>query len=132
MHSDVIFFVSFFVTQKGANVLVKYLEEEGGSSLLAGGASLCYPNDPAASDKYMTTTFTGSVYNFILAMGLVLKFKQHANTFAVGGAKGIDAKAAMAARTLRAFDAAITVPAFGYPTIEDYFADCGSDKRRVL
>uniref|UniRef100_M8AK57 Embryogenesis-associated protein EMB8 n=1 Tax=Aegilops tauschii TaxID=37682 RepID=M8AK57_AEGTA len=57
-------------TSLGANILVKYLGEEGGSTPVAGAASICSPWDLLVTSRFISRKLVQRCYDKALAIGL--------------------------------------------------------------
>lgn len=108
----------------GANILVRYLGEEGDKTPLRAAVSLCNPFNLPVSDKNFEKGFN-RVYDVNLANSLRNIFKKHQHLF-----KGIvglyDPERAANAKTIRDFDDAITRVSFGFPSVDAYYAGSSS------
>lgn len=61
----------------GANVLVKYLGEEGVNTVIVGAAAICSPWDLLICDRYINRRLVQRVYDRALAIGLKGYAKMH-------------------------------------------------------
>lgn len=110
----------------GANILVRYIGQEGDHCTLSGAVSLCNPFDLVVADEDFHKGFN-NVYDKSLARGLRKIFKKHAPLFDdVGGEFNIP-KAANAT-TVRDFDDGLTRVSFGYRTVDEYYFDASSSR----
>lgn len=114
----------------GANILTNYAAEEGPGCALAGAVSMCNPFDLAACDAALAVPPFGPAYARSMGASLRRVFAPHAPLFArSAGGPGVDPGAAGAAATVRDFDAALTAPSFGFPSVDAYYAHAGSGQR---
>jgi predicted alpha/beta-fold hydrolase len=90
----------------GANILVRYLGQEGEHCPLSGAVSLCNPFDLVAADKDFHKGFN-NLYDKALARGLRKNIKKHAALFTnIGGEYNIPK--ATVAKSVRDFDDGLT------------------------
>jgi pimeloyl-ACP methyl ester carboxylesterase len=90
----------------GANILVRYLGQEGEHCPLSGAVSLCNPFDLVAADIDFHKGFN-NLYDKALARGLRKNIKKHAALFTnIGGEYNIPK--ATAAKSVRDFDDGLT------------------------
>ncbi|CAH0478861.1 unnamed protein product [Peronospora belbahrii] len=115
----------------GANVLVKYLGEEGYQTPLTGAISIGNPFElTICSTNFTTSLFNRWTYDKALNLNLRALFFNKSNA-----AKqfehfpGVDLKALQATRTVRDFDENLTKHVFHYDTVDDYYTDAGSVKK---
>jgi predicted alpha/beta-fold hydrolase len=64
-------------TSIGANILVKYLGEEGAATPVGAAAAVCSPWDLVVCDRFMSRKTIQKIYNMVLATGL----RQYANMY---------------------------------------------------
>lgn len=108
----------------GANILVRYIGQEGETCPLAGAVSLCNPFDLVIADEDFHKGFN-NVYDRSLARSLHKIFKKHASLFeCIGG--DYDILKAASAKTVRDFDDGLTRVSFGYKSVDDYYSDASS------
>ncbi|GBG76200.1 hypothetical protein CBR_g21949 [Chara braunii] len=108
----------------GANILIRYLGQEGSNTPLKGAVSLANPFDLVEADIDFGKGFN-RVYSNRLANVLGKIFRKHEALFeGIGGE--FDLVKARAARTVREFDEGLTRVSFGYRTVEDYYFDASS------
>jgi len=105
----------------GANILVKYLGEEGTESPIAVAVSVGNPWDllvvsRTISDFLMKILGRG-LTNLFQKAGLVERFSDH---------KDIDVKDVMSCTTVKEFDEAFIRRYYGYMTVGDYYRDASS------
>jgi len=110
----------------GANILIKYLAEEGQASPLSAAVSMCNPFDLSISDANFQVGFN-RIYDWNLAAALRRIMGDHGALW--NRAKGkFKPKVAQAARTIREFDDAITIHSFGWESTDQYYAASSSSK----
>ncbi|XP_038683198.1 uncharacterized protein LOC119983593 isoform X3 [Tripterygium wilfordii] len=69
-------------TSIGANILVKYLGEDGANVPLSGAAAVCSPWDLLVCDRFINRRLVQKLYNTVLAFGLQ-DFAQHCGLFEI-------------------------------------------------
>jgi uncharacterized protein len=107
----------------GGNVLLKYLGEESGDSLIRGAVAVSVPFELAAGSAALEATFVGRrLYGPYFLRKLRAKTRRKAGQL-VGRC---DVAGALRARTLRAFDEAATAPLHGFRDAADYYEQCSS------
>lgn len=108
----------------GGNVLLKLLGErtDGGRALLDAAAVVSVPFDLAAGERLLTASPMGRIYARYFLRSL--RTKVRAKAALLDGL--VDTTAALRARTLRAFDDALTAPLHGFADAADYYASCSS------
>ncbi|XP_002971512.2 embryogenesis-associated protein EMB8 [Selaginella moellendorffii] len=110
----------------GANILVRYLGQEGENCILSGAVSLCNPFDLVVADEDFRKGFN-NIYDKSLATSLRTIFRKHAALFEeIGGEYNIPLAAN--AKTVRQFDEGLTRVSFGYRSVDEYYADASSSK----
>ncbi|CAM6105672.1 unnamed protein product [Calypogeia fissa] len=103
----------------GANILVRYIGQEGDNCPLAGAVSLCNPFDLVLANTEFHKGFN-NVYNQNLASALTKIFAKHASVFeGIGGEFNVPLAAN--AKTVRDFDEGITRVSFGFKTVDEYY-----------
>ncbi|CAI7800401.1 unnamed protein product [Closterium sp. NIES-53] len=108
----------------GANILVRYLAQEGEEVPLSGAVSLCNPFDLVLADRNFHIGFN-NFYDQRLGSTLRGIYANHAPLFeGLGGEYDIDLVAR--AKTVRDFDVGLTRVSFGYPTVDAYYSDASS------
>jgi len=100
----------------GANILVKYLGEEGEETPLNGAVSISNPLDFKASSYYLEKM---PLYNAVLTKGCIRTFSKHAHIFSLN--EELELEAIYNCRRLRDFDASFTCKIFGYRTVDEYY-----------
>ncbi|CAI5534827.1 unnamed protein product [Closterium sp. Naga37s-1] len=110
----------------GANILVRYLGQEGEEVPLAGAISLCNPFDLLLADRNFHIGFN-NFYDQRLGSTLRGIYANHAPLFeGLGGEYDIELVAR--AKTVRDFDVGLTRVSFGYPTVDAYYSDASSSR----
>lgn len=108
----------------GANILVRYLGQEGSAAPLAGAASLCNPFDLVLSDQLFHVGFN-NIYDKALARQLRKIYAKHEALFEnIGGEYNLPM--AKKCQSVRQFDEGLTRVSFGYKTVDDYYYDASS------
>lgn len=102
----------------GGNVLLKWLGEQGGAAaaVIAAAASVCAPVDLTACGHHL-----GRGFNRIYTEYFLRTLKRSAALKLARFPGCVDAKRMLAARTLYAFDDAVTAPLHGFRGVEDYW-----------
>ena len=108
----------------GGNVLLKWLGENPGQSLVAAAAALSVPYDLAAGDRHMAS-FPSALYVRSFVKTLTPKAESLARRFPEAAAR-IDISRAGRAWTFREFDDAANAPLHGFADAADYYARCSS------
>jgi len=112
----------------GANILTRYLGEEGSSAPLAAAVSLCNPFNLEVANANLASGVR-HVYNLALGAKLRESTKQHAALFrGHPPPAGWDVDAALRGRTIGDYDRAITIHVFGFESLEAYYANSSSDE----
>ena len=108
----------------GGNVLLKWLGERGAAAgaLLRRAAAVSAPIDLAASGNALDSGFNQRAYTQLFLY--TLRAKALAMTMLHG--KLFDANRVAAARTLRAYDDAVTAPLHGFRDADDYWKRASS------
>lgn len=112
----------------GANILTRYLGEEGEATPVSAAVAMCNPFNLPLSDKNFHKGFN-RVYDANLARALRRIYAQHHALFeaaADAGAKPFQADLALRARSIREFDDAITRIAFDWPSVDAYYEGSSS------
>ncbi|GJP44105.1 hypothetical protein CLOM_g3509 [Closterium sp. NIES-68] len=109
-------------TSLGANILVKYLGEEGASGPIQAAVSIGNPWDLLICDRWMSRRTRQRVYNMAMATGLREFAKLHKDSFQ----HLVDVQHVMKARTIRQFDDRITRIVSNYETVDTYYRRCSS------
>ncbi|XP_058769985.1 embryogenesis-associated protein EMB8-like isoform X1 [Vicia villosa] len=106
----------------GANILVKYLGEEGENTPVAGAVAICSPWDLLITDRFITRAPVQKFYDKALTGGLQDFAKSHQPIFSrLGNWEGI-----MKAISIRDFDDHATRLFAKYETVDTYYRRCSS------
>ncbi|KAL6067948.1 medium-chain fatty acid ethyl ester synthase/esterase 2 [Balamuthia mandrillaris] len=105
----------------GANILVKYLGEEGEKTPLTAAASCSNPFDFLSAAKVLERR---TLYNRVLTAGCIQTFKRQLAIYSA--VPEIDVDAVINSVRLREFDDRLTRIIFGYDTVDDYYFDASS------
>ncbi|XP_062207606.1 uncharacterized protein LOC133909265 isoform X2 [Phragmites australis] len=109
-------------TSIGANILVKYLGEEGENTPLAGAASICSPWDLVVCDRFISRKLVQRCYDIALAIGLKGYAKLHQPVLArLANWEGIKKS-----RSIREFDHHATCIVAKFETVDSYYRRCSS------
>jgi predicted alpha/beta-fold hydrolase len=100
----------------GANIMLKYVGEEGENVLLSGAISVSNPLDFKASSFHLETM---PLYNAVLTKGCIGTFSRHAHIFAQH--EELEMEAIYQCWRLREFDRHFTCKIFGYATVDEYY-----------
>ena len=112
----------------GANILTRYLGEEGDGTPIQAAAVMCNPFDLTVSDQNFNRGFN-RIYDWNLAKALKKIYAKHHPLFLRAvekGMKAYDPDRALTAKTIRDFDDAITRISFGWPSVDEYYAKSSS------
>ncbi|KAJ2848720.1 hypothetical protein IWW36_003125 [Coemansia brasiliensis] len=109
----------------GANLITKYVGEQGSACLLSAAISVCNPYDLAASSDAIEvpTLRNKHVYTPAMLLGLMHLYRRHQKAIEAGPIK-FDTEAIANIKRLREFDDLITSRAFGYKDSTDYYTKC--------
>jgi len=108
----------------GANILVRYLGEEGEAAPLTAAVSLCNPFNLMLSDRTISRGFN-RIYDRRLADSLRGILSSHRQIFEQQESP-VDLEKALRCKSIREFDVAVTVPTFGWKSVDDYYAGSSS------
>lgn len=109
-------------TSIGANILVKYLGEEGENTPLAGATSICSPWDLLVCDRFINRKPVQRLYDRALAIGLKGYAQLHQTVLTrLANWDGI-----RSSRTVREFDNHATCLVAKYETVDTYYRHCSS------
>ncbi|KAI9085650.1 hypothetical protein K1719_032493 [Acacia pycnantha] len=109
-------------TSIGANVLVKYLGEEGENIPVAGAVAICSPWDLLIGDRFISRRLVQKLYDRALASGLQGYAKMHQTHFArLANWEGIEKSL-----SIRDFDDHATRVVGKYETVDTYYRRCSS------
>lgn len=111
----------------GANILVRYLGEEGRASPLVAAVSMCNPFDLVISNNHFEKGFN-RIYDLNLANSLKKIHMKHLRIWKGRNLheKGFDLPLAESCKTIREFDEAITIHSFGWPSVNEYYKGSSS------
>ncbi|KAJ2823871.1 hypothetical protein FBU31_004145 [Coemansia sp. 'formosensis'] len=106
----------------GANLVTKYVGEQGEHCPLDGAISVCNPYDLASSsDALEVPTFRNRhIYTPAMLMGLMKLYRRHRKIIETGPVE-LDVEAINGIRSIRQFDNLITAKLFGYKDATDYY-----------
>lgn len=109
----------------GANILTKYVCEEGDTCALIAAAVLANPWDLLQSCRVLNGGwFSRQIYAKTLAANLVRLFQKHKAAFA--NESNINFDELSQCVTVRDFDECVTRRTFGYASVDDYYRDGSS------
>ncbi|XP_076927679.1 embryogenesis-associated protein EMB8-like [Bidens hawaiensis] len=108
----------------GANILVRYLAQEGANCRLSGAVSLCNPFNLVVADEDFRKGFN-KVYDKSLSSSLRRIFKKHALLFGEMSEE-YNIPAAANCRSVREFDDALTRVSFGFKSVDEYYSKSSS------
>lgn len=109
----------------GGNVLLKWLGEHPGQTDVAAAATFSVPYDLGAGAKHMDATVSGRFYIARFLHSLKKKVAWLVEQFPEMRDR-VDLKAALRAKTFRAFDDAATAPIHGFSDADDYYSRSSS------
>ncbi|KAM3410675.1 hypothetical protein ACQJBY_002729 [Aegilops geniculata] len=107
-------------TSLGANILVKYLGEEGESTPVAGAASICSPWDLLVTSRFISRKLVQRCYDKALAIGLKGYAKLHQPVLA----RLANWEAITSSRSTREFDHHATCVVAKYETVDTFYRKC--------
>ncbi|KXZ45822.1 hypothetical protein GPECTOR_50g616 [Gonium pectorale] len=108
----------------GANILLRYLGEEGSATPLRAAVSLCNPFNLVVSNEGLTRGFS-RIYDLNLARALQRIFAKHALLW-TGMPPPFRPDDVPRVNTIREFDDAITIHSFGWPSVDEYYKGSSS------
>nr|CAG8436650.1 9338_t:CDS:2 [Entrophospora candida] len=109
----------------GANLLVKYLGEEGDKTPLIGAASVANPFDLLCGNRALERSYLGErVYSAAMADNLKKGYIRHLDVMKQDDR--IHIESVLSSKTIREFDDRMTRISFGYDTVDDYYRDASS------
>ncbi|CAJ1976812.1 unnamed protein product [Sphenostylis stenocarpa] len=109
-------------TSIGANILIKYLGEEGENLPVAGAVAVCSPWDLLIGDRFITRRRVQKFYDKALAVGLQGYAKLHQPHFSrLANWEGIEKSI-----SIRDFDNHATRIVGKYETVDTYYRRCSS------
>jgi hypothetical protein len=106
----------------GANVLLKYLGEQGESSAVRAAVGVSVPFDLMAGARYMDSTFMGRRYVGVLLKSLRAKYTARADEIG----PSCDRPRALSSRSFIDFDDAVTARIHGFRDVADYYGRSSS------
>ncbi|XP_073028591.1 embryogenesis-associated protein EMB8-like [Primulina eburnea] len=109
-------------TSIGANILVKYLGEDGVNVPIIGAAAVCSPWDPLICDRFMNRRLIQRFYNKALAIGL----KDYANLHEAVLSRLSNWEGVKKSRSVRDFDDCATRVLGNFETVDTYYRRCAS------
>ncbi|GAX78860.1 hypothetical protein CEUSTIGMA_g6298.t1 [Chlamydomonas eustigma] len=109
----------------GANILLRYLGEEGSNTRVTAAVSMCNPFDLTISNANFTKGFN-KIYDQNLANGLTRIFAKHEKVWRKGAKEGSRPESVATAKTIRDFDDAITIHSYGWESVDAYYAGSSS------
>ncbi|KAL5846036.1 hypothetical protein ACOSQ3_009560 [Xanthoceras sorbifolium] len=109
-------------TSIGANILVKYLGEDGENSPVAGAVAICSPWDLLIGDRFICRRMVQKFYDRALAFGLVGYAQLHEPRYSrLANWEGI-----RTSRSIRDFDNHATCLVGKFETVDTYYRRCSS------
>ncbi|XP_043713779.1 phospholipase ABHD3-like [Telopea speciosissima] len=109
-------------TSLGANILVKYLGEDGDNTSIAGAVAICSPWDLLVCNRFIYRRLVQRFYDRALTVGLQRYAKLHQHVYSrLGNWEGIKK-----ARSVREFDNHGTCLVAKYETADTYYRRCSS------
>lgn len=115
-----IFLVGFSL---GANLLVKYLGEEGRDCVVAGAVSVCNPFDFNMSATVLERGI-GRLYNKVFHSDCIKTILPNLPMFS--DIPGMDIEKVLSTSTLREFDESFTRRVFGFRSVDHYYTEASS------
>ncbi|CAN6350911.1 unnamed protein product [Urochloa humidicola] len=109
-------------TSVGANILVKYLGEEGESTPVAGAASICSPWDLVLANRFIERKLVQRCYDRALTSGLKGYAKLHQPVLA----RVANWEAITSSSSVREFDRHTTCVIAKYETVDTFYRTCSS------
>lgn len=109
-------------TSIGANILVKYLGEEGENTPLGGAAAICNPWDLLVCDRFICRTVIQRLYDKVLAFGL----RSYAQLHQVAFSRIADWDLISKSCSIRDFDNHCTRVVGQYETVDTYYRKSSS------
>ncbi|CAN1305688.1 Embryogenesis-associated protein EMB8 [Linum perenne] len=104
-------------TSIGANVLVKYLGEDGVNVPVLGAVGVCSPWDLTIGDRFISRKFAQRVYDKALAFGLIGYAKLHQSIIS----RLADWDSINMSRSIRDFDNYVTCIVGKFETVDTYY-----------
>ncbi|XP_073128447.1 embryogenesis-associated protein EMB8-like isoform X2 [Henckelia pumila] len=109
-------------TSIGANILVKYLGEDGVNVPIIGAAAICSPWDPLICDRFMNRRLVQRLYNKALAIGL----KDYADLHEAVLSRLSNWEGVKKSLSVRDFDDCATRVLGNFETVDTYYRRCAS------
>ncbi|XP_025806157.1 phospholipase ABHD3-like isoform X3 [Panicum hallii] len=109
-------------TSIGANIVVKYLGEEGESTPVVGAASICSPWDLLVTNRFISRKLVQRCYDRALAIGLKGYAKLHQPVLA----RLANWEAITSSSSIREFDRHATCVVAKYETVDTFYRKCSS------
>ncbi|XP_058087337.1 uncharacterized protein LOC131234460 isoform X1 [Magnolia sinica] len=109
-------------TSIGANILVKYLGEDGENTPIAGAASICSPWDLVVCDRFINRKLVQKLYGRILTIGLQGFAQLHEPIYS----RLADWEGIQKSRSVRDFDQYATCLVGKFETVDTYYRHCSS------
>jgi hypothetical protein len=106
----------------GANVLLKYLGEQGSASRVRAAAAISIPFDLGAGADKLQSRWTGRLYTRIFIRSLQRKYREKGELMR----DACDERLVFAARSFREFDDAATARLHGFAGVDDYYGSSSS------
>ncbi|KAA8538602.1 hypothetical protein F0562_028203 [Nyssa sinensis] len=106
----------------GANILVKYLGEDGEDVPVAGAAAICSPWDLLIGDRFICRRLIQKLYDRALAIGLQSYAKLHQPLYS----RLADWEGIKKSRSIRDFDNYATCLVGKFETVDTYYRCCSS------
>jgi predicted alpha/beta-fold hydrolase len=106
----------------GANILVKYLGEEGTQTPLTGAISMSNPFDFIKGEAHFDKALF--LYDFVLTFATLRTFSVHDDVWRT--VPGLNLDYVKKARKLRQYDERCTKYIFGYESVDQYYYDASS------
>ncbi|KAG8633387.1 hypothetical protein MANES_18G099500v8 [Manihot esculenta] len=109
-------------TSIGANILVKYLGEDGERTHVAGAVAICNPWDLMIGDRFISRRLLQKFYDRVLAFGLQNYAKLHEPRFSrLATWEGIKKS-----RSVRDFNSHLTCHVGKFETVDTFYRRCSS------
>ncbi|GER27480.1 alpha/beta-hydrolase domain-containing protein [Striga asiatica] len=109
-------------TSIGANILVKYLGEDGENVPIAGAAAVCCPWDLLIGSRFISRRLIQKLYDRALTIGLQGYAQLHETRYSrLANWEGIKKS-----RSIRDFDTHATCLVGNYETVDTYYRRCSS------
>ncbi|KAK3230399.1 hypothetical protein Dsin_002280 [Dipteronia sinensis] len=109
-------------TSIGANLLVKYLGEDGENTPVAGAVAICSPWDLLIGDRFICRRMLQKFYDRALAFGLVGYAQLHEPRYS----RLANWEDITKSRSIRDFDSYATCPVGKFETVDTYYRRCSS------